>query len=447
MNAPLSGLPEHLLVGLSGGADSVALLLLLKERGGRIEAAHVNHGLRGEDSDGDEAFVRALCAELNVPLMVYRATPPEHPGEDWARQVRYGFLRQAMRETGAEALALAHHRDDQAETLLMHLMRGAGLTGLTGMAPDAALDGIRVVRPLLHVSRSELRAMLAERGQAWREDASNRDPRYLRNALRLEIMPRLEQYAPGAAARMAQTASLLREDEEALNALTEVFLRKHGGARHLALSALTQKPLGLKRRVLRLWWERQGLPPLNRAQTDGLLTLLDASAGSRCNLPQGWHGQRGWTHLHLVPPEMEEAQEAVAARDGAVMGGVTLTLGAPDGTTGDGRRTQLVPREMLEGLTLRVWQPGDWIRPYGMAGRKSMQDYYTDRHVDAPFRHRVPLLCRGNEVLLVGGVGAGGIPTMNQDEGVMLRWTGPMPWLNDERKDDTDDGDERGAVR
>ena len=437
MNAWLNALPEHLLVGLSGGADSVALLLLLKERGGRIEAAHVNHGLRGEASDGDEAFVRALCAELGVPLKVYRAAPPEHPGEDWARQARYGFLRQAMRETGAEALALAHHRDDQAETLLMHLARGSGLTGLAGMAPDAMLDGIRVVRPLLNVSGRELRDMLAERGQPWREDATNRDPRYLRNALRLEVMPRLEQYAPGAAARMAETALLLREDEEALRELTEAFLRAHGFEHHLALSELTAQPPGLRRRILRLWWARECQTPLDRPQTEALLALLDASAGSRCNLPGGWHGQRGWTHLHLIPPELESLSGSVKAAHGAALGGLTLTAETPNGTTGDGRRSQLVPVGWLEGMTLRFWQPGDWIRPYGMTGRKSLQDYFTDRRVDAPFRHRIPLICQKDEVMLVCGVGAGRIPTMTTAEGVMLRWAGPMPWLIDFRKDES----------
>ena len=447
VNARLNALPEHLLVGLSGGADSVALLLLLKERGGRIEAAHVNHGLRGDASDGDEAFVRALCEAWNIPLRIYRATPPEHPSEEWAREARYGFLRQAMRETGAEALALAHHRDDQAETLLMHLVRGSGLKGMTGMAPDATRDGIRVVRPLLGVSGRELRALLTERGQGWREDASNRDQRYLRNFLRLEIMPKLERYAPGVAARMAETALLLREDEEALQALAEEFLGAQGGERQLALAVLMTKPVGLQKRILRLWWDKQGLPPLDRAQTNDLLALVRAAAGSRCNLPQGWHGQRGWTHLHLIKPGVQEAPEAVQALDGAVMSGVTLTLGTPDGTMGDGRSSQLVPTGLMEGTVLRTWKEGDWIRPYGMTGRKSLQDYFTDKRVDAPFRHRVPLLCRGAEVLLACGVGAGGIPTMHETEGVMLRWAGPMPWLNDLRKDENHDGNKRDAVR
>lgn len=431
MRAELTALPEHLLVGLSGGADSVALLLLLLERGGRIEAAHVNHGLRGEASDGDEAFVRALCAEKNVPLLVFRATPDvEHPGEDWARQARYGFFRQAMRETGADALVLAHHRDDQAETLMMRLMRGTGLTGLTGMVADADMDGMRVVRPLLSVSGRELRAMLTERGQPWREDASNQERRYLRNTLRLDVMPLLEQRAPGAASHIAETASLLREDEEALRWMTDGVLKRQGSEPWLALPIMKELPRGLQKRVLRAWWERQGMPPLERSQTEALASLLDAPAGTRRGLPHDWHALRGWTHLHLLPPAPQEQPEPVPARSGAVMSGVTLTVCASDGSTGDGRETQLVPTGWLEGLTLRTWQTGDWISPFGMSGRKSMQDYFADRHVDAPFRHRIPLICRENEVLMCCGVGAGRIPAMTEMKGDLLRWTGPMPWMN-----------------
>ena len=306
MMIKLTYLPGKLLVGLSGGADSVALVHLLLDAGCDVAAVHVNHGLRGDASDGDEAFVRTLCEALNVPLMIFRADPPENPGEGWAREARYGFFRQAMAETGADALVLAHHRDDQAETLLLHLLRGAGLTGLTGMAADATLDGVRILRPMLTYSRAQIRAYLTERGITWREDASNGDARYLRNALRLEVLPVLDRLAPGASARMAMTASLLQEDDAALNALAMDFLAEHPGLA-LPLEALRNQPIGLQKRVLRAWWTahapQSAERSLSAAQTESLLALLDAPASARCNLPQGWHGQRGWTHIHLVSPE------------------------------------------------------------------------------------------------------------------------------------------------
>lgn len=420
-------LPEKLLVGLSGGADSVALLLLLMEAGYPVTAAHVNHGLRGEESDEDEAFVRTLCARYGVPLLVYQAVPPENPGEGWAREARYAFFRRAMQTSGADALALAHHRDDQAETLLLHLLRGAGLTGLTGMSADSMLDGIRVLRPLLRYSREELRAYLKERGQTWREDGSNGDARYLRNALRHAALPLMEQLAPGASVRMANTAALLAEDEAALNALAEAFLKRHPG-NALLLEELQQQPAGLRKRILRAWWRTIAVPAkertLSAAQTEAFHSLLAAPASARCNLPGGWYGQRGWTHLHLISPDGASGLQETPAGASPL-----LSVEPFGGSCGDGRCCQALPRAWLEDCTVRSRQKGDYIRPFGSSGRQSLQDYFVNRRVDAAFRDRVPLLCRGSEVLLVGGVGAGHVPhTEEINNPVLLRWKQVFPW-------------------
>lgn len=416
-----------LLIGLSGGADSVALLLLLLDSGAEVAAVHVNHGLRSEASDGDEAFVRELCARLHVPLLTFRACPPENPGEGWAREVRYGFFRQAMRETGADALVLAHHRDDQAETLLLHLLRGAGLTGLAGMAADSEMDGMRILRPLLAYSREELRAYLKEKNQPWREDASNGDTRYLRNALRRDVLPVLERLAPGAAERMAVTASLLREDEAALNALAADFLTRYPGDA-LPLEALQNQPVGLQKRILRAWWTRCAAPmeerSLSAAQTDALHALVTATASARCNLPGGWHGQRGWTHLHLIAPNSQPEIPEQPATNCPLLVAETFA-----GENGDGKTCQAIPRSWLQVSTVRGRRAGDFIRPFGSNGKQSLQDYFVNRRVDAAFRDRVPLLCRGSEVLMAGGVGAGNIPRTEEiNNPVLLRWQEAFPW-------------------
>lgn len=426
-------LPGRLLAGLSGGADSVALLLLLLDAGAQVTAVHVNHGLRGAASDGDEAFVRELCAQRNVPLMVYRAIAPAHPSEGWAREVRYGFFRQAMAETGADALVLAHHRDDQAETLLLHLLRGAGLTGLTGMAARSTAEGVTILRPLLGASRAELRAYLEEKRQPWREDASNGDPRYLRNALRMEVLPRLEQLLPGAARHIAQTAALLAEDEAALTALTEDFLAEHPGDA-LPLAELRNQPAGLQRRILRAWWTKMTPPgeerSLSAAQSAALHALVDAHASAGCNLPCGWHARRGWTHLHLIPPSAPPRMQAHPAAQSPL-----LRVEAITGEPGDGQGSQVFPRALMEDCVIRTRQTGDFIRPFGASGRQSLQDYLVNRRIDAAFRDRVPLLCRGSEVLLVGGVGAGRLPRMNEtDDPVLLRWAVAFPWQRDMTK-------------
>ncbi len=419
--------PGRLLIGLSGGADSVALLLLLLDAGAQVSAVHVNHGLRGAESDGDEAFVRRLCAEKNVPLLTCRATPPDNPGEGWAREVRYGFFRQAMQETASDALVLAHHRDDQAETLLLHLLRGSGLTGLTGMAEDATVDGLRILRPLLGYSRAELRAYLNERNQPWREDASNGDVRYLRNALRQDVLPRLEELLPGASARMAATASLLQEDDAALDALAAEFLAAHPGDA-LPLAELRKQPAGLQKRILRAWWTAMAHPSeersLSHAQTQQLHSLLSGPVSTRCNLPGGWHGQSGWTHIHLVSPVETASLPEMAAEESPL-----LALEPCDGHPGDGVTCQVIPRDWLAECTVRSRRKGDYIRPFGMEGTQPLQDYFVNRRIDAAFRDRVPLLCRGSEVLLAGGVGAGNIPRMNEiQDAVLLRWNQHFPW-------------------
>lgn len=428
----LPAMPEHVLAGVSGGADSVALLYLLVRQGKRVCAVHVNHGLRGADSDEDECFVRSLCAKWQVPLRVYHAQPPARASENWAREARYAYFRQAMAETGAEALVLAHHRDDQAETLLLHLLRGAGLTGLGGMAEDTTVDGMRILRPLLAYSRQELHELLAGVGQCWREDASNSDPRYLRNALRAQALPLLERLVPGAAERLATTAKLLRADEAVLSGLTERFLRGHGGADALPLKALQAEPEGMQRRILRAWWaDRAGrtLPErtLSSRQTDALLCLLNAPAASRCNLPDDWHGQRGWTHVHLIPPHPVEPMPPQRLTESPL-----IVVQPFDGAAGDGRRSQAIPSAWLPELTVRTRQTGDWIVPFGSSGRQSLQDYLVNRRVDAPFRDQLPLVCRGSEVLLAGGVGAGGVPRIEDMEApVLLVWKAAFPW-NDE---------------
>ena len=427
MMSELHDLSGHVLAGVSGGADSVTLLLMLLDAGVRVTAVHVNHGLRGADSDGDEAFVRRLCEAHDVPLLTYRATPPESHGEGWARAARYGFFRQAMAESGAEALVLAHHRDDQAETLLLHLLRGAGLTGLTGMAPDATVDGLRILRPLLGYSRAELQAYLTARGQPWREDGSNADPRYLRNALRRDVLPLLEQLAPGAAARMANTASLLQEDEATLAALTADFLTAYPGDA-LPIEALRAQPVGLQKRILRAWWVREASPTEERSlsarQTEELLALLEAHTSARCNLPECWAGLRGWTHIHLVHPLRQSSLQEHPAADSPLLEVLPYT-----GEHGDGVRCQAIPKAWLAECTVRSRRAGDFICPFGMQGRQSMQDYFVNRRVDAAFREKIPLLCRGSEVLLVGGVGAGRIPRCDEiKEPVLLRWKEYFPW-------------------
>ena len=211
---------KSFLIGLSGGADSVALtMMLLPEiRKGtmRATAVHVNHGLRSTESDEDECFVRDLCSGIGIDCRVYRADLAGRHDEAAAREARYAFYRRALRETGADALLLAHNADDQAETFLMRLMRGSGPDGLQCMAEEQETDGICIFRPMLELGRDEIRDALRRDGIAWREDSSNQDKTYLRNRIRIELVPLMEEIVPGAVRHICTAAGLIRNDNEAL---------------------------------------------------------------------------------------------------------------------------------------------------------------------------------------------------------------------------------------
>ncbi len=422
------------LLGLSGGADSVALLLMLC--GGnalRIEAVHVNHGLRGAESDGDEAFVRQLCKERGVKLHVFRPDLGGRKDEAAAREARYACFRQSVSETGADGILLAHHGDDQTETFLLRLLRGAGPEGLAGMGAESRVNGIRILRPMLGLSREEIRQALREEGIAWREDSSNDDSRYLRNRIRRELLPRMEEIAPGAAGRIRSAMALVREDGEALDAQAESLFTQAFRDGRIDAALLEKAPKAVSSRVLRAWWNTQAPVReergLSRKQTEGLAALLD-SGKRKANLPGGWHAVRTGPFLYLVPPDApQEAPVPVAGKETA-FGSWRLVETISQGNPGDGKRAQEVPAGFTAGCVLRTRRPGDRIRPFGGCGEKKLQDYLTDRKVPQPWRDRIPLLCRDGEVLLVCGVGAGNVPVWDRNgNNVRLAWEGEIPWM------------------
>ena len=425
------------LIGLSGGADSVALLMTLLPdiRDGRIaaEAVHVNHGLRGTESDDDEKFCRELCEREGVPLTVYRADLQGKTDEDSARKARYGFFRERYEAFKADGLILAHHADDQAETFLMRLTRGAGPEGLECMREDETVEDIRILRPMLRIRREEIRAALTEDGTGWREDSTNTDTAYLRNKVRQELIPALEAISESAVDKICRTAGMIAADNDVLDAAAEKLLRENAKGSILNAAAITAEPEAVRRRVLRKWWNAEGPVleehALSAAQTEALTALLDVTKG-KINLPGGVYAVRTGKHLILRSSEKEEAPEPVVfSGKEIVFGDYRITVGSSEGNPGDGKRTQEVPDGFFEGCEIRTRRPGDRIRPFGSTGSRKLQDYLTDRRIGEPFRDQIPLICRGNEVLLVCGVGAGNIPRWNgEDHPVRITWHGETPW-------------------
>lgn len=401
---------RRFLIGLSGGADSAALfyamLSIQKSEGLSFACVHVNHGLRGAESDEDEGFCRALCEKEGIALTVFQLTGLEKgPGlEQRAREKRYSCFAKAYEAYSADALLTAHHADDQAETLLMHLMRGSGVHGLSGISPDSTLYGMRVLRPMLGILKSEIEAV----GLPFRQDATNLVADNLRNALRLLVLPKLNELAPGASARMAQTARLAMDEDGYMEQAAKKYVPD---TPYLALKTIQDLHPALLRRVLRLFAGGEG--------TYELEALVRGKERGTVNLSGGEVAEKGYRYLHL-PGRLKPFPPDVSVVEGGV---------------GDGKRMQAIPAAHHKAAVFRHLQAGDVIIPFGMKGHKSMQDYFVDMKVDRPFRQAIPLLCLGKEVLWVPGLGASRLAKVEEAEPrVLLRFNGLMPWATKERE-------------
>ncbi len=298
----------RVLVAVSGGADSVALLHALLGIGQRVAAAHVHHGLRGREADADLAFVADLSRSLGVPFAFARVDAAARDGrspEARARSLRYEAL-ERIRVAGDHAhLATAHHLDDQAETVLLRAVRGTGIAGLAAIRPR--LEDGRVLRPLLETRRADLRRYLVERGLSFREDATNADPATPRNRLRLEILPALDSMHPGASERLASLAALAAEHDAALIAalgerIEQLSSRGDGGL-WLDAAKLAALELGQRRRALHALAVREGLAAsLSRAHIERIDAFVaGGETGRELSLPCGLKLLRDRQRLWLGP--------------------------------------------------------------------------------------------------------------------------------------------------
>ena len=389
---------QPLLVGVSGGPDSVALLAALVELGYRPYVVHLNHQLRGAASDADAEFVRQLAGQYGRPVCL--AAVRVAPDEEACRQARLNFFEQVATETGIQTLALAHTADDQVETFLLRLLRGAGPTGLTGILPDRPLGTLRVIRPLLTVKREDVLKYLCARGLKYREDASNIDRRFARNRIRHELLPLLErEYNPGIRAVLRRTAEILRDEDACL---TE-RVAKYGSTATLSVRELLQLPVALQRRALRAWLGEVGFE-----EVEAVRQLAAAES------PSGRVG--AWVHreydlLHKTRgPGTEPVtrrwllntdRETVIAELGVafVMECADSSALSPEKKRQSGDKSPHSKTERFDanalGATpvLRTWQEGDRFQPLGMAGEKKLQDFFVDEKVPRHQRSRVLLLC------------------------------------------------------
>jgi tRNA(Ile)-lysidine synthase len=414
----------RLAVGLSGGADSVALMRALAERSKQLglvlHAAHLHHGLRGEEADGDLAFARALAAELGLPFHEARvdceaeAKAQGQTIEEVARHLRYRWFRQLMTSGEVEAVATAHTRDDQAETVLAKFLRGAWTEGLSGIHPVVEFPEGRILRPLLSTTRAEVEAYLGALGQGWREDSSNRHLTFTRNRIRHELLPLLEGWNPRLREHLAQMAQLARDEEawwqaEVAKVASQILLHGRpvrGGGREagegLALDVIRLAALApaLQRRLLRFAAKELGVD-LDFPATDALRTLaLVGRAGQRLELVQGLRAER-------TPRELRLAIQPVAALGADVAAEYSVAI--PGEVTAFGMRLRIEvsePARATAGQTakLRNWKPGDRVQLRYSSGPRKVKEVLERLKVTGSSRALWPVLELEGRIIWMRGV-------------------------------------------
>lgn len=408
---------QDVVAAVSGGPDSVAMLDCLLRLGYRPIVAHLHHGLRGQEADADEDFVRRLAASLHLPIYVKRvdaAALAKKDGvsiEEAGRSARYLFFGDIMGQTGCTRTALAHHRDDQAETVLQHMLRGSGPEGLKGMVPIR--DGV-FIRPMLYVSRADIFDYCAERGLYYRMDATNADTNYQRNHIRHELLPRLEKYNPKVREALTRTAEIMRDED--------ACMAEYGGKLYAEMAVLTDEaislpidqlkavPAAMRRRILRRAVSGTGsMRDVGYDHIEGILSLL-TGPGSALQLPGGIRVEVKGKALYFTAEGQEEPCPPYAYHlpvPGSVdvpEAGVRIVCEKAAVPSFD-ENTVCVDADKVQGsLLIRNRRRGDRFFPYNGPGQKKLKDFLIDEKIPREKRDRIPLITDDQGILWVAGL-------------------------------------------
>ncbi len=372
------------LVALSGGADSVALLLVLKDLGYHVEAAHCNFHLRGEESNRDEAFVKKFCQEQDILLHLIHFDTKEYADlhqvsiEMAARELRYGYFRQLRQDIGAEKVCVAHHRDDAVETLLMNLMRGSGIHGLTGIR---ACNG-EIVRPLLDVSRQEIEAYLDSIGQEYMMDSSNLVDDVVRNKIRLNVLPLLEQINPNVAENIGKTARFMLEAEKVIEAAVNqqkvALIARDTNAETESVSIQKLIQLPSPELFLYEWLSKKGF---NATQVEQLAEHLEGVSG-RAFETQDYTLLIDREQLVLAPRRTPMKSVRIP-EEGRYRINENLCIDIKEEKDISVSKSDdcitIDKAKVKFPIIVRTIQNGDAFVPFGMTGKKLVSDFLTDR--------------------------------------------------------------------
>lgn len=386
---------ELYLVALSGGADSVALLVMLRENGYRVHAAHCNFHLRGDESDRDEAFCVSLCERLGIELhrvhFDTRTYAELHKVsiEMAARELRYKWFEQLRADIGAAGICVAHHRDDSVETVLMNLVRGTGLRGLCGIQPRNGF----VLRPLLDVSREDIEAYLAAKGQKYVTDSTNLVDDVMRNKIRLNILPMLRELNPAVSENIQHTAEHLTEAQRVLDGITELYKNR----KLLDLNELTK--YNSSEYIVFEWLKNYGF---NGNQIE---QVMHAATGSLFTSSAGYDLLVDRQRL-IVEPSLKPMKKMVIPEEGKYLIGedaFRVRKCAPY-ISKEAAVATLDASKVTFPLTVRRVEAGDRMVPYGMKGSKLLSDMMTDLKMTL-FEKRRQLVVEDSQGIMVWAVG------------------------------------------
>lgn len=426
---------EKVVVAVSGGPDSVCLVHLLNSIKGNLgielHVAHLDHGLRGAESEAEASYVVSLAGKLGLPVTVERRDAGEWSRknklslEEAAREVRYHFLDETARKIGASRVAVGHTRDDHVETTLMHYLRGSGIQGLRGLRPAAPLpygnkeDGIWVIRPLLAITRAETSRCCEQYGLQPCIDSSNADIRFLRNRIRLELIPLLRQYNPEIDEALVRLADLAGEDADFIDEQAKLVCgqatTREGCLTCIDSSKLRGLPLALQRRVFRIVLGRSygNLKDVEAAHVDSLVRLLFGNTGKCVHLPGGIMATNERNRMVISDPgapicpwPVLKEQYPLKIPGETEIPGWKVTadiIGENFYSEDDIFSASFDLNGAGRSLFVRSRQPGDRLHPLGMSHSRKLQDFMVDSAIPRSWRDTVPIVCAPSQIVWVVG--------------------------------------------
>lgn len=412
---------DSIVLGVSGGADSVALLDILcdmsYEYDLKLYVVHVNHGLRGKDADNDQQYVETFCRERNVPCRIFKfdvaeIARKEHlTSEEAGRKMRYCAFETVANEVHANKIATAHHMNDNTETLLFNLLRGSGLTGLCGIRPMRD----KYIRPLIKTSRTEIEKYLSEKNISWCTDSTNNETVFTRNKIRHELLPYIKNnFNPSAEHALQRMSELCGDDNDfidgtAKKCLSDCTVSYDNTCIVLHKENFNLQHIAIKRRMIRHILEKLSVPlkDVHMVHVDGCIKMIECSGSGAYTHVGGCRVSIEQNGIHFSTKNVCDDFEVLADIDSEcyipqIESRIIIKQVGERGASSK-NRVYISADKISSPLVVRNRRNGDRIKPFGMSGEKKLKDYFIDKKVPLSERNNIPVFVHNNKIVWVGG--------------------------------------------